>query len=124
MLRIDDNGFGTWGSYVITCGDAVALSVSACKGGARIIQYREKHLKEVEIQKIARKIREITNDYGCLFIINDNIEITKYLISMYADVNIKDKYNFTAMDYAKAYKNKEMIKLLEEAGAMQGIELE
>ena len=67
--------FGVWGSYVITSGDAVTLFKKACRGGARILQYRDKTATRKQILKTARQLRNIAADHGALFIVNDYIDI-------------------------------------------------
>ncbi|MCX7904092.1 MAG: thiamine phosphate synthase [Caloramator sp.] len=47
------------------------------KSGVKIIQYREKKKTLREKLLECEKIRQMTLDYGCIFIINDNIEIAK-----------------------------------------------
>lgn len=49
----------------------------ALKGGARIIQLREKEMPKDEILKVALRLREITKRYGALLIINDYVDTAK-----------------------------------------------
>jgi len=63
------------GAYVITSGDHITIAENACKGGARIIQYRDKESSQSEKLCIARTLRRITKQSGTLFIVNDNIDI-------------------------------------------------
>jgi len=67
--------FGVWGSYAITSGDAVAVFQNACKGGARILQYRDKTVTRREMLHTARKLRSIAKSHNALFIVNDYIDI-------------------------------------------------
>ncbi len=65
---------------VITSGfcagrDPVFAAESVLKGGAGIVQLREKHMTKKEIFFLAVKFREITEKYGALLIINDHIDI-------------------------------------------------
>lgn len=63
------------GAYVITSRDHAILALNACRGGARVIQYRDKMSSRGEMLKIARQIRRISRDHGTLFIVNDYIDI-------------------------------------------------
>ncbi|MDC7222585.1 MAG: thiamine phosphate synthase [Spirochaetales bacterium] len=45
------------------------------EGGAKILQYREKDLEGAERYREAREIRKMTRDYGCLFYVNDYVEL-------------------------------------------------
>lgn len=67
--------FSQWGSYVITSGEAVTLAKNACRGGARIIQYREKAASRRETLNTARALRKITADSGAMFIVNDWLDL-------------------------------------------------
>lgn len=66
---------GVLGAYVITAGNHLEIARSACKGGAGILQYRDKTAPRKEMLKQALAIREITREYGTLFIVNDFIDI-------------------------------------------------
>ena len=69
------------GLYVITevksdlNEDIIETTAGILAAGANIIQYRDK-VNSIEDQKIvAQKLRELTNRYECLFIVNDHIEV-------------------------------------------------
>jgi thiamine-phosphate diphosphorylase len=64
-----------WGAYVITSNDHLRLAREACRGGARIIQYRDKEASSARRLDIARRIRSITREHGALFIVNDQIDV-------------------------------------------------
>ena len=64
-----------WGAYVITSGDHLRLAREACRGGARIIQYRDKEASSARRLDIARQIRSVTREFGTLFVVNDQIDI-------------------------------------------------
>jgi len=64
-----------WGAYVITSGDHLRLAREACRGGARIIQYRDKEAHSARRLDIARQIRAVTREHGTLFVVNDQIDI-------------------------------------------------
>ena len=49
----------------------------AIKGGATIIQLREKNMNYDELVKSAIKIKEVCRKYNVPFIINDNVEVAK-----------------------------------------------
>ena len=49
----------------------------AIKGGATIIQLREKNMNYDELVKSAIKIKEVCRKYNVPFIINDNVEAAK-----------------------------------------------
>jgi len=63
------------GAYVITSGDHVRVAEEACHGGAKVIQYRDKKSSQAKKLETARKIREITEKTGTLFIVNDHMDI-------------------------------------------------
>ncbi len=64
-----------FGAYVITSGNHLKIAREACRGGARIVQYRDKNSTRKEILETALKIREVTKDFNSLFIVNDYIDI-------------------------------------------------
>jgi len=68
-------GPGNFGAYVITSLDHLDIAVNACKGGAKIIQYREKNIHRKIMLERAKALREITRPYNTLLIINDYIDI-------------------------------------------------
>lgn len=49
----------------------------ALKGGATILQIREKDLPEAEVEKEAKQIQVLCKKYGVPLIINDNVELAK-----------------------------------------------
>jgi thiamine-phosphate pyrophosphorylase len=80
MLRQDKAGL-IKGVYVIM--DTVFLkgrsytkaTAAAIKGGAKIIQLRDKERNKEELLEIAGKMKKICADSGVLFIMNDNLDI-------------------------------------------------
>jgi thiamine-phosphate pyrophosphorylase len=64
-----------FGAYVITSGDHVKIAREACRGGAKVVQYRDKTSSRQEMLKIADEIRKITKEYNSLFIVNDLVDI-------------------------------------------------
>ncbi len=63
------------GAYVVTSGDHAAIAREACRGNARILQYREKEAPAGRRLETARAIRALTRGSGTLFIVNDQIDI-------------------------------------------------
>lgn len=51
------------------------LAEEALKGGATVIQLRDKEKSGRELYKIGVKLRKITKEYNALFIINDRLDI-------------------------------------------------
>ena len=49
----------------------------ALRGGATILQIREKDLPEAEVEKEAKEIQKLCKKYGVPLIINDNVELAK-----------------------------------------------
>jgi thiamine-phosphate pyrophosphorylase len=70
-----------FGAYVITSKDHVKIAEEACKGGARVIQYRDKSSSRQDMLEIADKIRKITKKFDSLFIINDFIDIAQMSVA-------------------------------------------
>ncbi len=69
------------GLYVVTgqefSGGRPTLEVAAAciKGGAGIIQLREKHWPADKLVEVGRELRKITRRAGVLFIINDRVDV-------------------------------------------------
>ena len=67
--------------YVVTDPDlANGLSHSqvaelACRGGADVIQLRDKNADDAEFSRYAREVKRICDRYGATFIVNDRLEI-------------------------------------------------
>nr|WP_307774700.1 thiamine phosphate synthase [uncultured Cetobacterium sp.] len=55
--------------------DLLTYCEELLKGGAKILQYREKYKKMGEKLKEAKSLRELTKKYGATFIINDHVDI-------------------------------------------------
>ncbi len=45
------------------------------KGGASIVQLRDKHSSDERVMQKAKKIQELCHSYGALFVLNDKIEL-------------------------------------------------
>lgn len=73
--RIDKSILKRMGAYVITSEDHLKIAKEACRGGVKILQYRDKVSSQAEKLRIAGLIREMTGKSGVLFIVNDNIDI-------------------------------------------------
>ena len=52
--------------------DIVSIAIEAVMAGADIIQYREKVLSKKAALAVAKKLREITDKAGVMFIVNDD----------------------------------------------------
>jgi len=68
--------------YAVTCDFSdeekmFAASEAVLKGGAHILQYRDKYAAFDVALKRARVLRDITTKYGTVFIVNDFIEIAR-----------------------------------------------
>jgi thiamine-phosphate pyrophosphorylase len=63
------------GAYVVTSGDHLQVAREACRGGARIVQYREKDAPAARRLDTARQIRAFCRESGTLFIVNDQLDI-------------------------------------------------
>jgi len=63
------------GVYVITSKDHLKIAEEACRGGARILQYRDKRSSQAEKLRMAKQIRAISERSGTLFIVNDDIDL-------------------------------------------------
>lgn len=70
------------GIYAITdrklshSGDIYQDIENLCKGGASFVQIREKNITDEEFLTIAKKAKEITENFPTKLIINDNIEVS------------------------------------------------
>ncbi|EFE87638.1 thiamine phosphate synthase [Fusobacterium periodonticum] len=57
--------------------DFYACIEEAIKGGAGIVQLREKNISTKDLYEKALKVKEICKNYGALFIINDRFDIAQ-----------------------------------------------
>jgi thiamine-phosphate pyrophosphorylase len=55
--------------------DNIEVVKEMLDSGVKILQYREKHKQKIEKFKQCEIIRKLTQQYSCLFIINDDIDI-------------------------------------------------
>lgn len=53
----------------------VTLAERLCAGGAKLMQLRVKDLATRDVLAIAREVRTICSRHGCLFIMNDRVDI-------------------------------------------------
>jgi len=53
------------------------LAEMACKGGADVIQLRDKSLPEDDFIALGHRVREICHRHGALLIVNDHVEVAK-----------------------------------------------
>ena len=51
------------------------MAREACRGGARVVQYREKDAPAAQRLETARRIRGFCRESGTLFIVNDQLDI-------------------------------------------------
>jgi thiamine-phosphate pyrophosphorylase len=69
------------GLYIITTpmdGDAdalVAATEAALRGGARVVQYRDKGDNQQRRQREAQALQAVTHEHGAAFIVNDDITL-------------------------------------------------
>lgn len=63
------------GAYVVTSNDHLRIAREACRGGARVVQYREKDAPAAQRLETARRIRGFCRESGTLFIVNDQLDI-------------------------------------------------
>jgi thiamine-phosphate pyrophosphorylase len=67
------------GLYVVTdaraAGGHRAMAQAALKGGARIVQLRDKTLTLAQLLPIANALREMAHNHGALFLVNDRIDL-------------------------------------------------
>ncbi len=61
----------------LCAGDPRDITRAAVRGGAQLIQLREKSMAKREFLSLARELREITAAEGALFIVNDAIDIAQ-----------------------------------------------
>lgn len=66
---------GLYGMADAVGGDPVGLGGALLEGGARIVQLRCKDWPEDEVLRAARELRDLCNQHGALFIVNDSAEI-------------------------------------------------
>lgn len=57
--------------------DILGVAEEALRGGADIIQLRDKTSSDAEILQCAKAIRAVTKKYKCPFIINDRVDIAR-----------------------------------------------
>ena len=56
-------------------GDLFETTAAALRGGAGIVQLREKERPSGELLEMARQLREITREHGALLLINDDVTV-------------------------------------------------
>lgn len=57
--------------------DEVSLATQAIKGGAKVIQLRDKYQNKGKLLEIARKLKYLCEEKGVLFIINDYLDVAQ-----------------------------------------------
>ncbi|HSQ35065.1 MAG TPA: thiamine phosphate synthase [Candidatus Binatia bacterium] len=93
------------GAYVVTSADHLQIARQACRGGARIVQYREKDAPAAKRLETARLIRGYCRESGTLFIVNDQLDIA--ILSQADGVHIGQ--DDIAIDDARTLLGPEMI---------------
>ncbi len=53
----------------------LGVAQSALLGGARFVQFREKDMTTREALAVAHTLRQLTRDFGALFVINDRVDL-------------------------------------------------
>lgn len=53
----------------------VEIAEAALRGGASVIQLRDKHAPDEYLIRTGREIRSLTSEVGALFIVNDRVEV-------------------------------------------------
>lgn len=76
--------------------DQVALA--ALKGGTKIVQLRDKTRDKGEVIPLAREIRQMCDDFGALFVLNDDADVARLsgahgLHVGQSDMNVNDARN-------------------------------
>lgn len=60
---------------MLTSGAELEILTGVIKGGAHVIQLRDKHYRKGELLEIAGEIKDICHKYDTLFIVNDHLDI-------------------------------------------------
>jgi len=94
---------GNFYLYAVTCDfsdeeELFAASESVLKGGARILQYRDKHATFEVVLKRAKVLKGIAGKYGAVFIVNDFIEIAREVGADGVHLGQDDEYITHARD--------------------------
>ncbi len=55
--------------------DPIAQARAACEGGARVVQLRAKRATDTEALVWGREIRALTRAAGCVFVMNDRVDL-------------------------------------------------
>ena len=73
--------YSSWDIYAITCEkycdgkDNIEVVQELLENGIKVLQYREKEKSKREKLLQCQKIRTLTKEYGCTFIVNDDLDI-------------------------------------------------
>ena len=51
------------------------IAVAALRGGAEVLQLRQKRLPRGELLALARRLRALTRDAGAIFVVNDYVDL-------------------------------------------------
>ena len=69
------------GLYVIVDPEATGgrpvleIAEASLRGGAGVVQLRDKHQDKAEVLAVARRLRTLCDDYGALFVMNDDADV-------------------------------------------------
>lgn len=79
-MQHDGNAIRRCALYIVTDSSLCrlpeeAMVAAALKGGAKVIQYREKEASTLAMVATARRLRELTTAHGAILIVNDRIDV-------------------------------------------------
>lgn len=57
--------------------DPAAVAEAAIRGGADVIQWRDKQASDVNFLAVARRLRELTQRTGTIFVVNDRVTVAQ-----------------------------------------------
>lgn len=79
-MEQDSSTIRRCGLYIVTDSSLCPLSeeamvAAALKGGAKVIQYREKEASTLDMVETARRLRTLTTAHDAILIVNDRIDV-------------------------------------------------
>ncbi len=93
---------------------------STLRGGARVVQFRDKSSSEEVLIKTSLKIKKLCKKYGRVFIINDNIELAKEIDADGVHIGMDDN----SLEEAKKILKDKIIGISCYGDVMRAIEME
>ncbi|MEB4593049.1 thiamine phosphate synthase [Candidatus Thiothrix sp. Deng01] len=91
------------GLYVITDGSVGNLLLEkvgqALRGGASLVQYRDKTVGQGRREQEARALRSLCHEHGALFIVNDDMALAKVVLADGVHIGKDDAAINAARDY-------------------------